>query len=355
MTTHRLDETRMPDEATDMFELAARHDGAAGSNDQFSTGEGFELSNHDLDGDPRTVSGPGGSTYLVYDEAGRVTSSSGATGATYRYDGDGRRVERAAGRQTTRFLYDGDALVAELSGANAVTLYRAPAGAGFVQGGQQRVEHESALGSTLTVRDGVGGTLGVTEYDAYGSEVYAGVNADRGDLRFAGAKGYVNDDASGMQMLGARYYVPRLGRFLTQDPIGQEGGLNLYAYCSDSPLLRADPKGTYEVWLAWHHVALDTFHSFVMVRDNVKGSSTYDWTWGFSAGPSRYGPSSLLDAGPIVDHSGLYNRSHYDNLYYWQIGKTQLDSNGLAVAPLLNYLSSKRGEIMALKPQVQAA
>ena len=67
---------------------------------------------------------------------------------------------------------------------------------------------------------------------------------DRGASgRFAGQKGYVNDDLSGMQLLGARYYIPALGRFLTQDPIGHEGGLNLYAYCGDSPLMSSDPSG----------------------------------------------------------------------------------------------------------------
>jgi RHS repeat-associated protein len=38
-----------------------------------------------------------------------------------------------------------------------------------------------------------------------------------------------------MRMLGARYYLPALGRFLTQDPIGLEGGTNLYACCANSP------------------------------------------------------------------------------------------------------------------------
>ena len=56
---------------------------------------------------------------------------------------------------------------------------------------------------------------------------------------------YPNDDATGMQLLGARYYLPKLGRFLTPDPIGHAGGLNLYAYCEDSPLERVDPDGKF--------------------------------------------------------------------------------------------------------------
>ena len=35
-----------------------------------------------------------------------------------------------------------------------------------------------------------------------------------------GKHGYVDDDATGMQLLGTRYYLAPLGRFLTQDPIG---------------------------------------------------------------------------------------------------------------------------------------
>ena len=40
----------------------------------------------------------------------------------------------------------------------------------------------------------------------------------------AGKSGYVNDDASGMPLLGARYYVPVLGRFLTPDPSATRAG-----------------------------------------------------------------------------------------------------------------------------------
>ena len=88
-----------------------------------------------------------------------------------------------------------------------------------------------------------GATTGRTEYEAFGNESYQDPLGDRGEYRFAGGKGYQNDDATGMQLLGARYYLPLLGRFLTQDPIGHEGGLNLYAYCDNSPLMAVDPSG----------------------------------------------------------------------------------------------------------------
>jgi uncharacterized protein RhaS with RHS repeats len=37
--------------------------------------------------------------------------------------------------------------------------------------------------------------------------------------------------------------LPELGRFLTQDPLGHEAGLNLYEYASNNPLTHLDPEG----------------------------------------------------------------------------------------------------------------
>ena len=42
----------------------------------------------------------------------------------------------------------------------------------------------------------------------------------------------------------ARYYNPTTGRFLSEDPIGFQGGFNLYAYANENPLRFNDPFGT---------------------------------------------------------------------------------------------------------------
>ena len=88
------------------------------------------------------------------------------------------------------------------------------------------------------------------ELDTFGRSVsssgttpnpYRGVYPERS--RRGGAWGYITDP-SGMLQLGARYYWPEIGRFISQDPIG-EGG-SWYAYAGSNPLTHIDPTG--EVW-----------------------------------------------------------------------------------------------------------
>ncbi len=58
-----------------------------------------------------------------------------------------------------------------------------------------------------------------------------------------GYDGYRYAPETGLYHTGARYYDPRLARFLQSDPIGQAGGLSLYAYVRNDPLNRTDPLG----------------------------------------------------------------------------------------------------------------
>src|SRR5690606_7189832 len=83
-------------------------------------------------------------------------------------------------------------------------------------------------------------------YDALGNEVAASVAyADANPFRFS-TKWY--DAEVGLYYYGYRYYSPRLGRWVNRDPIGEEGGINLYGFLSNGSPNRYDPKG--DLWKA---------------------------------------------------------------------------------------------------------
>jgi len=54
--------------------------------------------------------------------------------------------------------------------------------------------------------------------------------------------------ATGLYNFRARWYDPVTGRWLSKDPIGLEGGLNLYVFCGNDPVNRRDPEGT-DIWI----------------------------------------------------------------------------------------------------------
>ena len=61
-------------------------------------------------------------------------------------------------------------------------------------------------------------------------------------------RGYYFDGESGLYYLNSRYYDPIIGRFISPDSLdyldpSAVGGLNLYAYCGNNPIMYVDPEG----------------------------------------------------------------------------------------------------------------
>lgn len=54
------------------------------------------------------------------------------------------------------------------------------------------------------------------------------------------------DDKTGLVYYGYRYYNPEVGRWLSRDPIGERGGLNVYVYVHNGTVNRVDPLGLWE-------------------------------------------------------------------------------------------------------------
>jgi len=58
-----------------------------------------------------------------------------------------------------------------------------------------------------------------------------------------GYRGYYVHQRSGLNFTSHRACSPPLGRFLSRDPIEENGGINLYAYVGNNPINFADPSG----------------------------------------------------------------------------------------------------------------
>ncbi len=100
--------------------------------------------------------------------------------------------------------------------------------------------HQDGLGSVvaLTVPTGIFQTQ---LFDAWGSRVTSG-----GAIPQYGYTGREPDE-NGLIYYRARHYDPTIGRFLQRDPIGFEGGLNMYAYVSNNPVNKIDPSGNVDI------------------------------------------------------------------------------------------------------------
>ena len=70
-------------------------------------------------------------------------------------------------------------------------------------------------------------------YDAFGLDLAVYVNGENDPgygVGFGGQHGYYTDPETGLQLLTHRYYDAGTGRFVTRDPIGYKGGINLYGW-----------------------------------------------------------------------------------------------------------------------------
>jgi RHS repeat-associated protein len=173
-----------------------------------------------------------------------TNKTSGAISA-FTYDGLSRRIsntETVKGRAgnskstTTYYQWCGDTLCMALDSSGAVTERYYPQGEQI--NGKNRYYATDKLGSVMQVVNANGSLLGESRYDAYGKrELAMGIQP-----RF-GYAGMFRHEPTGLNLTLYRAYNPQTGRWLSRDPIGENGGLNIYGYVGNDPLGAVDPEG----------------------------------------------------------------------------------------------------------------
>jgi RHS repeat-associated protein len=90
----------------------------------------------------------------------------------------------------------------------------------------------------------------MASYEAYGKRTAdyspTGINpaVNQDPAGFGGQFGYYTDRETSLLCLTHRYYDPGTGRFVNRDPIGYNGGVNLYGFAGGNPVNESDPDGT---------------------------------------------------------------------------------------------------------------
>ena len=180
---------------------------------------------------------------LAYDPEARATQIGPSLSAGYR--ADGLRAWKSVGGARTYLYYDRGEPVAELDASGSVTATNVFAPDGLVARGTASGWTQYAFdpeGNVAQRLDAGGNVLSSSVYDAYGAETTTG-SAPSDPFGYHGRSGYYLDRETGLVLCRHRYYDPGTGRWVTRDPIGFAGGVNLYGYCGGGPIGASDPSG----------------------------------------------------------------------------------------------------------------
>ena len=126
-------------------------------------------------------------------------------------------------------------------------------------------------------------------YDAFGSRTAQSPQPE--PWGYEAQAGYYTDSETGLILCTHRYYDPSTGRWLTRDPLGYGGGVNLYGYVGNDPGNRWDPLG-----YTTYGITINVGISFgpVSVGVSVGGKGDSNGTGGVSGsiwGTARWPPS----------------------------------------------------------------
>ena len=120
-------------------------------------------------------------------------------------------------------------------------------------GSDRQFQHGNTLFSVFAVTDETGAVLERYHYDPYGNQTVMdasfNVLTDSAIDQEFSYTGQRFDAETDLYYYKNRYYSADQGRFISRDPIGYNGGgLGLYEYVGDRPLIRIDPFGLLPCW-----------------------------------------------------------------------------------------------------------
>jgi RHS repeat-associated protein len=196
--------------------------------------------------------------HYYYDCENRLTDVNNvedAKVASFKYDYQGRRVKKVVYGNpdvVNTYLYDGDSIIRDFNERGIIqrTYYFGPGidePIAMLEGSSTYYYHFDGLGSVIALSNSNAQVVEKYTYDIFGKPTIKSPSDEpqaTSDVNnryiFTGRE---FEPETGLYYYRARYYKPSIGRFLQTDRIGYEGGLNLYTYGDNDPIMDNDPLG----------------------------------------------------------------------------------------------------------------
>jgi RHS repeat-associated protein len=236
-------------------------------------------------------------------------------GSWFWYDGQGRRVlsiEKDGQRRTqTRYAWCGNRVCAARNEKDQPLAHYFHEGVWRPLEKRREYYARDHLGSVRDVLDEQGQVIARYDYSPYGKLINDPPTPP--EFGYAGMQYHA---PSGLYLTKYRVYDPEAGRWLSRDPIGEAGGINLYGYVGGNPISFIDPLGLHTEIIAWNAFPVSIRHpstlesAFGHMSVNINGKN---YSWGPSGWDRTYPTAEgyaqrQRENGRVVDENGVIGR-----------------------------------------------